>query len=423
MRVLLASVGSLGDIHPYVAWGRALQARGHEVTLLTNAEYEPVVSAAGLPFASAGADVNLAAAAANPNLWHAIKGMGVLWKHVLVPAIEPTFDCIAQLAARGRCTVVATPFMFGARLARAKLDHVTLLSAYSAPSLMRSEIAPMSIADHRIPRGVPRSAMRAVWRLLDRIKLEPMARPTLDRVAAQHGIATPLPAPLLGAWMQSPDGGITLFPEWFSAPKADWPQPLGIGGFPLYDDDAHAAGLSPRLQAFLDAGEAPIVFMPGSLMQHAQPFFASALQALRALGRRGVLLTPHTGQLPAQLPPDVLHEPYAPFGRLLPRAAALVHHGGIGSCAQGLRAGLPQVAMPMAHDQFDNACQLERLQVGRLIRPRSFDADRLAAALRSLQSDPRVAPACARWRERLAEPALDRLCELTEQLGLPERAC
>jgi UDP:flavonoid glycosyltransferase YjiC (YdhE family) len=86
----------------------------------------------------------------------------------------------------------------------------------------------------------------------------------------------------------------------------------------------------------------------------------------------------------------MIHADYAPFSELLPHCAALVHHGGIGTTAQGLACGVPQVVMPMAHDQPDNAARLTRLGVGAAIAPHRFNADTVAQALQSLLHDDAV---------------------------------
>ena len=88
---------------------------------------------------------------------------------------------------------------------------------------------------------------------------------------------------------------------------------------------------------WLDAGEPPIAFTAGSAMVHAREFFAASIEACESLNRRGLVLTRFGDQLPRELPPSVKHVEYAPFGSLLPRCAALVHHGGIGTTAQALR--------------------------------------------------------------------------------------
>jgi rhamnosyltransferase subunit B len=411
MRFVLASVGSLGDVHPFIAIGRALQQRGHEVLLIANDDHAAVVGDAGLRLAPTGPAVDLAAAAASPNMWHPIKGLGVFWKHMLAPAIEPTFRHIQTFAAAGPCTVVAPPVMFGARYARDALG-VRLVSAYTAPAVLRTDRAPVTMAHWRLPVGTPAGLVRLAWAALDRHKLHPMAWDRLSRQADALGAPPPrVGTSLFGEWMHSPDGGITLFPDWFAPTRPGWPAGLRHGGFPLYDGDAQAP-LPQALARFLDAGEPPVVCMPGSAMRHAGAFFAAAAEATAALGLRALFLTPHADQLPAPLPPHVLHLPYAPFPALLPRARALLHHGGIGSSAQALRAGIPQVLMPMAHDQFDNAACLHRLGVGRTLRPRHFTAARLRSTLAAaLATPPDRLRAC---RDRLAASPLPALCALLE---------
>ena len=128
-------------------------------------------------------------------------------------------------------------------------------------------------------------------------------------------------------------------------------------------------------------------------MRFGHDFFAAAASACQRLQRRGILLTRYPEQLPDALPPGVLHVGYAPFSQLLPHAAALVHHGGIGTTSQSLAAGVAQLVMPMAHDQFDNAQHVRQLGVGDWLPRRRFTAARVAARLQHLLTDSGVAQA------------------------------
>ncbi len=217
-------------------------------------------------------------------------------------------------------------------------------------------------------------------------------------------------------WLHSPRRVIGLFPEWFASIQPDWPPQLRLTGFPLYDEpDEHA--LSPGLQAFLDGGSPPILFTPGSANRAASQFFAAALEATRRLGRRALFLTRYPEQLPALLGPDVWHEPYVPFSQVLPRCAAIVHHGGIGTCAQGLAAGVPQLTMPLGFDQPDNTTRLWRLGVGRWVRPHLFHGERVAAELAALLGDSRVAERCGHWAQEMrGSDPLAETCALLETL-------
>jgi len=216
------------------------------------------------------------------------------------------------------------------------------------------------------------------------------------------------------------DASLALFPPWFAPTMPDWPDGLHEGAFPLYDPSPDAP-FDADLEAFLAAGDddaplKPIVFTPGSGNRQAARYFERALAAVRRLGRRAIFLTPHRAQVPSRLPPEVLWHPYVPLRRLLPRVAALVHHGGIGTTAEALRAGVPQVVVPLAFDQFDNGVRVESLEAGKLLtgwrtRPRG-----LARAIEAMLQDPRTRAGCARAAARVAEDAKVDLVARIERL-------
>jgi len=173
------------------------------------------------------------------------------------------------------------------------------------------------------------------------------------------------------------DADIAFFPDWF----ASVPAPVKQTGFPLFED-ALVPALPAELETFLGAGPPPVVLTPGSFMRQARGFFEAGLKACAALNQRAILLTPYADQVPA-LPTWARHFPYIALQRLAPRASALIHHGGIGTAAQGLRAGLPQLLAPLFFDQFDNAARLEALGAGRrLIDAR--DGEEMTGALEAM---------------------------------------
>lgn len=412
MRVLLPTLGSVGDIHPFLAIGQAARQRGHMVEIISNPHFGPLVAKAGLEFHPVGTLAQYEETYRSPKLWHPIHGFGVFWRRMARYAVEPVYERIAT-HGRANCVVLATPLMLGARLAQERLG-VPLVTAYTAATMLRSCRHPMTLAHWRLPRWWPHAARAGAWRALDRWKLEPMVAADLPPLRSKLGLA-PLQQSVFGQWVHSPNAGVTLFADWFAPRPDDWPPQVHDGGFPLYDGDS-ASGLDPALARFLDAGAPPIVFTPGSAMAHGHAFFASALQCCASLGRRGILLTHDRRQIPAQLPSTLVHSAYAPFGLLLPRAAALVHHGGIGNCAQALRAGIPQLLLPHGFDQFDNAMRLELLGAGAMLGRGERSAGAMSAALGQLIGSPTVAAACRDFAGRLAVGAsAQRVCALLEQ--------
>ena len=131
---------------------------------------------------------------------------------------------------------------------------------------------------------------------------------------------------------------------------------------------------------------APLVFTHGTGNRQASTYFTHALEATQRLGMRAILLTPHRDQVQAQLPAGVLWQQYLPFSKLLPHAAALVHHGGIGTTAEAFRAGIAQLIVPLAYDQFDNGARVQALGAGLVLRHAGLSGRRLAARLHTLLS-------------------------------------
>ena len=178
--------------------------------------------------------------------------------------------------------------------------------------------------------------------------------------------------------------------------QPDWPANTRITGFAFYD---RYEPMPPALSEFLAAGEPPIVFTLGSAaVFHPGEFYRASVEATRRIGRRAVLLVgPEPTDLPATDERTAVAS-YAPFSELFPRAAALVHQGGIGTTAQALRAGRPMAIVPHSHDQPDNAARATRLGVAKTIGRRDYSAATAADALRTLLDDPSYAARAARSR-------------------------
>jgi UDP:flavonoid glycosyltransferase YjiC (YdhE family) len=208
---------------------------------------------------------------------------------------------------------------------------------------------------------------------------------------AELGLPATPEDPLFEA-QHAPSLVLALFSKVFAAKQADWPRQTLLTGFPFYDQDGDDA-LHPQLARFLDEGPPPIVFTLGSsAVLDAGAFYEHSAAACRLLKCRGVLLVgKETANCPQHLPEGVVAFDYAPHSQLFPRAAAIVHQGGIGTTAQAMRSGRPMLVMPYAHDQPDNAERLARLGIAHTISRQRYSAGRAAEALRDLLLNPAYA--------------------------------
>jgi UDP:flavonoid glycosyltransferase YjiC (YdhE family) len=163
-----------------------------------------------------------------------------------------------------------------------------------------------------------------------------------------------------------------------------------VTGFPFFN---RAIAMPPALAAFLDAGEPPIVFTLGSAAVNAAgSFFDESAAAAQALGARAVLLVGRAaGNAPPSLPPDVLVAESAPHDQLFPRASVVVHQGGVGTTGQAMRGGRPQLVVPFAHDQPDNAFRVQSLGIARVLPAGRYRAARVVRELRTVLEAPAMA--------------------------------
>lgn len=315
--------------------------------------------------------------------------------------------------------MLASTFAFSARLLR-ETHAVPCAVLHLAPAVIRScHLAPrFSPLGHL--RALPRFAKALLWRAMDRKFMDPLYTVPFNRVRAQLGLA-PI-ARMFHHWLHAADASLCMTPDWFAARQPDWPASVQMSGFPFVEP-GRSQPLSADLIRFLDAGPAPVVVSAGTANAVSHRFYATAIDACRVLGLRAIAVTADPRQLPATLPDDVVHAPYASFDALLPRAAAFVHHGGIGSVAQGLRAGVPQLIQPMAFDQFDNASRVAQLNAGRELLPRHFKVTRVAELLHTMQDDSAITAACRRVSGVLAkEDGVSKACDiLMEQFDSLER--
>jgi UDP:flavonoid glycosyltransferase YjiC (YdhE family) len=186
----------------------------------------------------------------------------------------------------------------------------------------------------------------------------------------------------------SPTRIMALFSEVFAQRQPDWPQQTEITGFCFYDGH-HEAVVPTELIRFLDSGAPPIVFTLGSsAVWVARDFFSESIEAARSIGRRAVLLIGDERNLPRSLPQGVIAVDYVPYQSLLPRACAVVHHGGVGTTSQALLAGVPTLIVPFAFDQSDNAEHAFRIGTSRTLYRKNYQAAKVANELEELLRHP-----------------------------------
>lgn len=413
-RFLFVPLGSAGDVHPLVWLARLMAARGHEVAMVAQAVVADIPQRAGLRTVPVGSPSDHDHIISNPDLWHPDRGFRLLargfpnWTREMIPAIR------AEIAP-GRTVLVGGGIAFAARIT-AEAFRVPLVTVQLQPQVfMSADDAPVMRAGLEWLKRTPRWMRRVFFKLTDRIVDRVLAGP-MNAVRAEFGLTTPVRG-IMRDWWMSPDRVLALFPEWFAPNHGDWPPQTVLTRFPLYDESAERP-MPAELGAFLKEGAPPILFTPGSANMLAREFFTVAVDACRRMNRRGLLVTQFPEQVPASLPAGVRCYDYVPFSQVFPRCAAVIHHGGIGTCAQGLAAGAPQLVMAMAHDQPDNGWRLRALGVGDYLTPKTFRGPVVAEKLARLIASPATAAACRDVKQRMAaQMPPEKVADLIEAVG------
>jgi len=394
-RVVIVALGSGGDVYPMMALGAPLVARGHQVHFVSSPHFAVRARAAGFTFHACATEEDERRALQSTDLWKPVTGFRLLLQGIL-DNLPTVYRLICDLHEPGRTIILSNSAALAARVARETLG-IPLVTIHLQPIQLRSlYVQPGVVVSERWTPVV--SAFRTFFLpAVDRWLFDPIAAPTLNTFRAKFGL--PPVRRIYHKWIHSPDLVLGLFPDWFAAPQRDWPPHTHLVGFPQAEPFT-GAQIEPELESFLNAGPPPIVFTAGTSMTAATQFFAAAVEACRTNNRRALLLTQYPEQLPP-LPDQVRHVKFAPFDRLLPRAAALVHHGGIGTMAAAFAAGIPQLVVPFNFDQPDNAARLRALGAGTFIRSQACNGAQVARALDGLLTSPAVAAKCEAIAERM----------------------
>ena len=406
MEVIRHSGGSAGDVLPFFGLARSLQNRGHEVMVVTDQQFAETARGIDVPFVPVGNPAKSARARANPSLWSPRRGLQIVMNQLLPDPLR-SYRVLAALVGENT-VVIGHPFSFAARLLQER-DNARCATAVLSPCLLRS--------NHRVPamygqRKLSKMATplkSLMWYLADRWLIGPAVLPRLNRARRALDME-PLSRPFDG-WIFSPTLVIGLFPEWFAPPQPDWPKQLCQTGFPGF----HATGLlSPQVQLFLDRGEPPIVFTPGSNPADSEHYFTVAAAACREVGKRAIF----PGATDQSHAPDdhILQLPFTPLDKVLPHCAAIVHHGGVGTTGAALSAGLPQIIRPCGFDQFDHAARIEELGVGVCLPRKDFAPYTLVTAIKTVLKDQQMAHRCQQRVHQIEEQQpLAKSCALIEE--------
>lgn len=391
-RIVLTTLGSLGDVHPFIALGLGLRDRGHTIVFATTKDYQTIVESLGFEFHSirpdhAVDDPSLVALMMDPR-----RGTERVLRDYLLGNLRQTYADLLSIVQNADLIVsheiiYAIPLLaelFQIRWAVCILGPGSFFSVYDPfvmpflPALAKLRVLGPGI-NQRVKdfaKFMTRGWGEPVHQLRQELNLSPISHPIFEDKFSPYLV-------------------LALFSSVLGSPQQDWPPNTIVTGFTFYDGSPDEE-LAPELKQFLEKGEPPIVFTLGSAaVVSPGNFYEVSIQAAKILNRRAVLMMGHNPP-PENLPTTLIAINYAPFSKIFPYACAIVHQGGVGTTAQALRAGHPTLVMPYSHDQPDNAARVERLGTSRTISRKAYSTVKVVKELNRLLDTPS-------YREKAAE--------------------
>lgn len=392
-RIVLATVGSLGDLHPFIAIGKSLAARGDHVLLAVPEDGVAKVRAAGLDAApilpSYATICDLLGMSQTQVAARILADTQFVIDNILLPTLQTSTAALDELAA-GADVLVGSIFAFAAEIVAEK-RRLPLATVVLQPMTLFSAWQPPSAPQFEMMRHNPRTGLGRGWNRLffslARTALRRRYAKRIDAIRAEHGLGPNSGAPMLDHGPAT-TAILCCWSTVLGGLPPDAPRSASLVGFPFYDSESGPEEpLAPALNAFLRGGDPPLIFTLGSFAVAAPGYFyEEAAAASRALGRRALMLT---GQPESpRIDGDCMFMTYAPHSAVFPHAAAVIHHGGVGTTGQAIRAGRPQIVVPHFGDQFDNAARLQSAGMSQTVRREDFACERAARTIAQLLSDP-----------------------------------
>ena len=436
MNLTIFAAGSRGDIQPCIALGKGLQAAGYALRLAAPADFADLVGQHGLDFFPLRGDVQQIMASDTGREFMETGGGNPLKsirtiRTMIAPVIqEMAADAFAACRDADALICLGVFSAFGQAITEKlciPLMHVEptpLLPtrAFAAPSWpVQRDLGSL----HNHVSGL--AMLRVIWQWYLPFVRDFRQSLGLPATNFRRFYRTLRFTPMLSSY--SP--GIIPHP-------ADWPDSVHITGTFYLDSHSNASTSSaggftdqsgwqpsPELQAFLNAGDPPVYIGFGSMTgQKPERLAALTLEALAQSGQRGVLATGWGGIRPASLPETVFLLDFAPHSWLFPRMAAVVHHGGAGTTAEGLRAGVPSVIVPFILDQPFWGARIKAMGLGPdPILQKNLTAERLAQAIRIAVNDSAMKERSARVGAAIrAEDGVGNAVKLVQRyLGEPAK--
>lgn len=407
MDIIIYALGTHGDIDPMVAIASALLKRGHRVSFLSNDYFEENIRKSGCAFFSVGTCEQYRKGNSD-HAWQA-ENIEDNFRYYHAPAFEPAFRYV-MAHARSDAAALVLGNNSGAEAA-CEQRGIPYVKVILSPNLIFSAIEPPAPLRWAIPESAPRWLLRLLLKRHRKIKFKRFCNATYTE--EYRKLRERLGCPIRYQKSTHAQFSIGLFPEWYACRAKDWPANLYLLNFPLANSRCEAA--REIFDQCCQQLGSPIIFTAGSGRASAEQLFTVGRKVCEQLRVPGMFVGGRDSA--GLLQGSVLceHIDYIDFEYAFSKAKLVVHHGGIGTVAQAVKAGIAQLICPVKYDQPDNADRIYRLGLGTYVLPEQFSAENIAPMIHSMLEQAPNATALKRYAFAMTEvDAVSDACDLIE---------
>ncbi|MFN8672623.1 MAG: glycosyltransferase [Candidatus Sericytochromatia bacterium] len=404
-KILLTTFGSHGDLHPYLGMAKILLKHGHKVYIATHFSYKQNIENVGAEFVKLVPDMQDLGA---EETWaHKVNdpanGAEFIFRKLVMPYIRTNFENISKIAVE--CDLIIshflTPFVdliaqkYNIPYLSCILQPSTFLSSYNVPLLS-------AVPFTRKLNFLGPNFFNLFYKIITKVSESWFYE--LNEFKQELNLDTSIKNPVIRSF--SKDGTLALFDKNFVFPQPDWPLQTFQVGFPFFDQDLDSE-LTEGTKNFLDKGSEPIVFTLGTaIILMNLPFFEIAYEAVKKSNNRAIFLVGKKDKPIADyiLKDENIHvTAYEPFSKLFPKAKIISHQCGIGTTAQALLSGKPQLMVPFAFDQPDNARVSMENGVGLALNSKKITSNNIYNLIKELENNSNFTENALKFSQKMKE--------------------
>jgi rhamnosyltransferase subunit B len=417
-RIVVTTFGSTGDLNPFIALGLVLRSRGHDVIFAVEANFQEQLSLLGFPVRLLTGDQEKALAPFRHQIFNneqPLTSLKLLMDHYILPTLPEKVVELREICQQADLLISVAP-QFAASIV-ADLLHLPLVSVILTPSTLPSaSIAAQPLSIH-LPASLQRLSNRFSWFVGGLFLRQIVDKPINNLRRTFH---VPPRSNLMWTGNLSQRLTALAVSSAFLSRPGDWPESLKMTGFCFWDRPVDWQ-FSETLKTFFRGDKPVVAVTAGSVAPEERALFLSyyqtSIESILACGARALVINAPENIAFSEQRDEVLQLPFVPFSEVFPACAAVIHHGGIGTIAQCLRAGVPSLVVPGGVDQPFNAAQVVQRKAGRWIPRKHYSMRRAEHALKALLTTPDYGKRVREIQAQiLQEDGVATLCSAVEQI-------